>query len=84
MMNVTVKIRRTFTDKAKLKAVASLCLDGGFIVESVKLIEGEKGYFLSFPSVKNTDGSFSNTCFPINNEFRTHLTDLVIDEYNKF
>ena len=46
-MNITdVRIRKV-DKEGKMKAVASITLDGEFVVHDIKIIDGEKGLFIA-------------------------------------
>ncbi len=82
-MKVNVRIHRTFDDKGKFKAVASINLEDNFNIHNVRLIEGDKGFFLSMPDTKRPDGRFRDICYPTNTEFRNKLTKAVIEAYEE-
>ncbi len=46
-MTITdVRVRR-FSKEGKMKAVVSITIDGEFVVHDIKVIEGEKGLFMT-------------------------------------
>ncbi len=70
-------------DEPKLKAFVSIIFDHSFIVSDIKIIEGNKGLFLSMPSKKRRDGTFKDIAHPLNSETRKELEDAVIAAYNE-
>jgi stage V sporulation protein G len=82
-MVVTAEIKKLFNDGGKVKANLSLTIEGVFVVRSVRLIEGSKGFFVSMPSRKKNDGEYIDICFPINNETRQRIFDVVTAAYVK-
>ena len=50
-MNFNAKVKKTF-DTGKIKAVFDVTLEDEFVIHEVKLIEGQKGRFVSMPSEK--------------------------------
>ena len=48
---INAKVKKTF-DTGKLKAVFDITLEDEFVIHEVKLIEGQKGRFVSMPSEK--------------------------------
>lgn len=80
-MNIKAEIKRTFEDKGKLKAVANLVFEDGFIVKNVRLVEGSKGPFVSMPSHKKIDGSFIEVCHPISSNVREQIEKCVVEAY---
>ncbi len=80
-MQITdVKIRKTFTEGPML-AVASITLDGIFVVHDVKVIFANDRRFIVMPSRKNPDGTYRDIAHPITAEFRAHLEETVLAAY---
>lgn len=52
-MEFKAEIKKTFTGPDKLRAVCSVVLDDCFLVKNVRVVEGEKGLFVSLPSRRN-------------------------------
>ena len=70
-------------NEGKLKAYATMVIDNCFIIRDLKIIESEKGMFVSMPSRRKKDGSFKDVAHPLNQETRQMIEDKVIEEYNK-
>ncbi len=70
-------------DGGRLKAYATVVFDSCFIIRDLKIIEGNKGLFVSMPSRKRKDGTFRDIVHPLNSETRQIIEDRVIEEYNK-
>lgn len=83
-MQITdVRIRLTKKDDTKLKAIASITIDGCFVVHEIRVIEGEKGLFVAMPSRRTPEGEFKDTAHPINTETRKMVDKLVLEAYDK-
>ena len=82
-MNITdVRIKKVKSDtKNVLKATAAVTFDEVFVVHDVKVLEGEKGLFIAFPSRKSKDGSFMDIAHPISTECRNEIQDAVLKAY---
>lgn len=84
MLNVTdIRIRLVKKDDLKLKAVASITIDGCFVVHEIRVIESEKGLFVAMPSKKTPEGDFKDTAHPIDTETRKSLDAAILDAYDK-
>lgn len=82
-MNVTdVRVRKV-DKEGKMKAVASITIDGEFVVHDIKIIEGEKGLFIAMPSRRTGEGEYRDIAHPINSETRDRLQGLVLEAYEK-
>ena len=64
-MEFRAEIKRTLTGPDKLRAVCSVILDDCFLVKNVRVVEGEKGLFVSLPSRRNVKGEWTEQCFPM-------------------
>jgi len=70
-------------DEDKLKAYATITFDNCFIVRDLKVISGNKGYFIAMPSKKRKDGTFRDVAHPLNSETRKMIEDSVLEVYEK-
>ena len=66
----------------KLKAVASITIDGCFVVHDIKILEGNRGLFVMMPSRKSADGIYKDVAHPINTETREMLKPVLIKAYS--
>lgn len=67
-------------DSGRLKAYATMVFDDCFIVRDLKVIEGDKGLFVSMPSRRRKDG-FRDIVHPLNSETRTQIEQQIVKEY---
>lgn len=70
-------------DSGRLKAYATVVFDNDFIVRDLKVIEGDKGLFVSMPSRRRKDGTFRDIVHPLNSGTRKMIEDAIIAEYMK-
>lgn len=70
-------------DTGRLKGYATFVIDNCFIVRDVKVIEGERGFFVSMPSRRKQDGSFRDIVHPLNAETRSLIEQMVIKQFTK-
>ncbi len=67
----------------RLKAYATMVFDDSFIIRDLKVIEGEKGFFVSMPSRKRKDGTFRDIVHPLNSQMRSSVEETIILEYKR-
>jgi stage V sporulation protein G len=80
-MRITdVKVRKTFQE-GPLKAIVSVTFDDCLAVHDVKVVEVKSKRFVVMPAIKTAEGTYRDQVHPINCEFRTELTDAVIEAY---
>lgn len=83
-MNITdVRVRPVEKADGKMKAVASITINGEFVVHDIKVIEGDKGYFVAMPSKKDGNGDYKDIAHPINTATRKTIQDAVLAKYNE-
>ena len=83
-MNITdVRIRLVDKADSKMKAVASITIDGEFVVHDIKVVESEKGLFVAMPSKKDGNGEYKDVAHPINTATRKNIQDAVIAKYEE-
>ena len=70
-------------DGGRLKAYATVVFDNCFIIRDLKIIEGNKGFFVSMPSRKRKDGTFRDIVHPLNSDTRQKIEQRIILEFNK-
>ncbi len=81
-MNITdIRVRIVNNSNDKLKAVASITIDDELVVHDIKIINGEKGYFLSMPSRKTSEGEFKDIVHPIKTQVREELKEKILKAY---
>ncbi len=82
-MNITeVRIRLLTKGETRIRAIASITIDGCFTVHDIKILEKEDGFLVSMPSRKNNaTGKFTDIAHPINTETREMLDKAVLDAY---
>ncbi|PJI06574.1 MULTISPECIES: SpoVG family protein [Clostridium] len=80
--NIKIIKNESILKNTNLKGFAAITIDGEFVVNGIRIIEGKRGIFLDFPSRKNKVGRYINVAFPISNEARKKIEDAVMKVYN--
>lgn len=81
-MEIDVKINSISMDGTIL-ATASINLNQCLAIRNVRLMNGEKGVFLSMPSYRTGTGEYKDICFPITAGFRTRMTEAMVSAYKE-
>jgi stage V sporulation protein G len=72
-------------DKGSLKAFASICLDGVFVVDGFRVVEKDDNVMVFMPekSKRNADGTFSrrNTAYPTDPALREDIVNSIKAAY---
>jgi stage V sporulation protein G len=82
MMRIT-KITIRPVEMNKVKALASITIDDEFVVHDLRVVEGERGFFVAMPSRKLPNGSHRDIAHPVNTETREHIQTEVLEEYQR-
>jgi stage V sporulation protein G len=79
-VNYDVRILSTKQNGATL-AAASVNINGVFAVRGVKVMDSDKGPFVSMPRYKAGNGEYKDICFPCTKESREQFNQAVLSAY---
>lgn len=79
-MKITACINKIFPSENKVRAVASLTIDGCFAVHGLKIIDSPKGRFVAMPNEKSHD-EYRDIFHPVTKEARQQIIDTVLSAY---
>ena len=83
-MQITdVRVRLVNKEEGKLKAFATITIDECIVVHDIKILDGDKGLFISMPSRKAQDGEYKDIVHPINTAAREILVKAIFDKYEE-
>lgn len=88
-MRVTrVRTNKVESSNGKLLGYADVTVDDAIAIHGIKILEGEKGLFVAFPSEKRVDKennsvSFSDVVHPVNQETRDMFEKAIIENFKK-
>ena len=85
-MKIKAKIDR-MVNTGNVKAIASVSLDGMFVVKNLKVMDGKKGLFVSMPQEtypgKDGQKKYSNLFFALTNSAKLLLQETVLQAYQQ-
>ena len=76
-------IANPMAGQAKIKAYCSFTVNDTLRMNSVRVIDGENGKFLSYPSQKGKDGNYYALVQPVSGEVKKAIEQTVLEEYQK-
>ncbi len=83
MFEITdVKLKK-IEEKSNLLAIANITLNNCFVIKNLKIVKGKERVFLQFPTIKNKEGKFTDTCHPLNLECRKYFEDTILSKFYK-
>ena len=83
MVITSVSVKKIERENSKLRGFASAVLDDAIVIHDIRIIEGENGLWIQFPSRKIAEGEYKDTVHPINAETRTMFEQQIIEAYNQ-
>ena len=81
-LDISVKVYPT-QDSGNQLASATVTLGGCFAIRGLRVMNSEKGAFVSMPQRKNAQGEYKDICFPVTAEMRRELNSAVLGEYQR-
>ena len=63
-----------------IRALATVILADQLIIRSLRVMDGENGMFVGYPTDPSSEG-FRSICFPITRALREHIEKVVLDKY---
>ena len=73
---------KTKASLGNIRALATVILADQLIIRSLRVMEGENGLFVGYPTVPDVkDDGFRSICFPITRALREAIEHAVLDKY---
>ena len=82
-MKIKATVYPNKESNTNLKAMVILEVEDCLIINSVKIVEGKKGLFVSMPQYKDRNGDYKDIVYPNSKEKQNSLTALILAEYGK-
>jgi stage V sporulation protein G len=79
--NLDVRVYPIDEPKGNTLAFASVAVDDKVAIRGVRVIDGEKGLFMSMPQSQDKTGKFHDMAFPLTGELRKEMSEAVLNEY---
>lgn len=83
MKITSVNVRKIEKENSRMKGMATVVIDEGFVVRDIRIIEGDKGLFIAMPSKKRPDGEYHDIAHPINQEVRSMFEEAIFKAYEE-
>ena len=67
-----------------MKAMARIVLNDQFVVQGLRVMEGENGLFVGYPNDPFYKGEdYRSVCFPMTRQLREHIENCVLEKYQE-
>lgn len=70
-------------DMNMVKGIASVIFDDCFVVHDLRVVNGDRGFFVAMPSRKLPNGEFKDIAHPLNSETREMIQEEVLRAFFK-
>jgi stage V sporulation protein G len=70
-------------DMNMVKGLASIVIDDCFVVHELRVVDGDRGYFVAMPSRKLPNGDFKDIAHPLNSDTREIIQEAVLRAFFK-
>ena len=80
-VSLDVRVYPLDDPRGSTKAFASIGIDEIAAIRGIRVVEGEKGFFVTMPQSKDSSGDYHDIAFPLNGDLRKEITKAVLGEY---
>ena len=81
-MNITIERIYRLPGNGPMKAFVDLAIDNDLLIKGVRIIQGQKGPFVSMPQEQGKDKRWYDSIRCLNQEFKQRLDDEIMAAYN--
>ena len=70
-------------ENGRLRGIASIVINESFVVNDIKIVEGDNGLFIGMPNKRTNTGRFKDVAHPINQEARDIIQKAILSKYEE-
>lgn len=82
-LNFEVKRLHKLENEGKLKAFADIAIAGLILIKGLRIVDGKNGLFVGMPRRQGKDGQWYQAVFPLSEEVKNRLQEIVIQAYQE-
>lgn len=82
-LNIEVKRVHKLDGDSKLRAFADVAITDLFLIKGLRIVDGKKGLFVGMPREQGKDGQWYQTVFPLSEEVKKQLDEIVLEAYQE-
>ncbi len=72
-----------FEGEGPLKAFVDVSVEGKILIKRIRVVEGNKGTFVSMPQERGKDGKWYDQVQLLDDGFKRQMTEAVLEAYEK-
>jgi len=80
-IKLNVKVYPIDEPKGSTVAFANVGIEDLVAINGIRIVNGEKGLFVTMPQSKDKEGNYHDIAFPINGDLRKEISRAILDEY---
>ncbi len=82
-LNFEVKRLHKLDGEGKLKAFADVAIEDILLIRGLRIVNGKKGLFVGMPREQGRNGQWYQTVFPLSDEVKSQLNEIVLQAYQE-
>ena len=85
MVSLSMQVRQVhkLDGDGKLKAFADVALADQFMIKGLRIVDGKNGLFVGMPRRQGKDGQWYQTVFPLSEDVKSQLNEVVLTAYQE-
>ena len=80
--NLDIRVYPIDEPKGNTLAFASVAIDDLAAIRGIRVVNGEKGLFVTMPQSQDNSGQYHDIAFPLNGDLRKEINAAILDEFN--
>lgn len=83
MLTIDIEVKRLhkLEGDGKLKGFADIAIANLLLIKGLRIVEGKNGLFVGMPRRPGKDGQWYPSVFPLNDEVKAQLNEVVLQSY---
>ena len=69
--------------KGNTRAFASVAIDDMIAIRGIRVVDSEKGMFVTMPQSKDKEDKYHDIAFPLSGDLRKEISSAVLAEYDR-
>jgi len=76
-----VRIFPVAEPQGNLRAFASVSVEDLIAIRGIRVLDGEKGLFVTMPQSRDKEGAYHDVAFPVNGDLRKQINTAILEAY---
>ena len=80
-IKIDIRVYPINEPKGNTLAFASVGVEDMVAIRGIRVVDGEKGLFVTMPQSKDKEGDYHDVAFPLSGDLRKEISKAILDEY---